>query len=194
MKQNNIHGLVLAGGLSRRMSEDKSDMVYHQLPQYEHVALLLKNFCDEVFISVRNPADKSATFPHITDQFPSEGPIAGILTALCRHPDIPWLIAPVDMPALDDRTLEFLLSSRSALHKITCFRNSEGSPEPLLSVWEPGVYYNLLQYYHEGGRSVRVFLENNGANLLTAPYPQAIVNINTPEERDDFLKKMQHKR
>lgn len=192
MKRNKIYGLVLAGGLSSRMGVDKSGMIYHQLPQSEHMAVLLSKFCDKVFISIRNTTDKASSFPLLTDKFPSEGPIAGILTALAAHPDSAWLIAPVDMPALDEPALQFLLSHRSAVHKVTCFRNSAGlHPEPLLSIWEPGVYSTLLQYYNSGGRSVRDFLESCGVHLLNAPYP--LVNINTPEERDEFLKKVQQK-
>jgi molybdopterin-guanine dinucleotide biosynthesis protein A len=194
MKESKIYGLVLAGGLSKRMGEDKSEMVYRQLPQYEHVAVMLQKFCDEVFISVRNPAGKHTAFPILPDQFASEGPIAGILTALAAHPDGTWVTAPVDMPALNEPTVEFLLANRSSRHKVTCFRNSEGQhPEPLLGVWEPGVFSLLLEYYHRGGRSVRTFMEGCGVNLLNAPYPQAIVNINTPEERDEYLKKVQQK-
>lgn len=194
MKQNKLFGLVLAGGLSKRMGEDKSEIAYHGLPQYEYVARLLNKFCNEVFISVNRTANKTSAFALLPDSFLSEGPIAGILTALSAFPRVAWLIAPVDMPALDEPTIEFLLSNRSDRYKITCFTDAEGkNPEPLLSVWKAGVLPELLSYYHTGGRSVRSFMEDFGVNLLHAPNPQALVNINTRKQRVDFDKKMQQK-
>lgn len=191
MKRNKLFGLVLAGGLSKRMGEDKAQITYHRIPQYLHTALLLKKFCDNVFISVRESQNRPAGFPVLPDRFPSEGPLAGILTALSAYPHIAWLTLPVDMPALDEQTLTFLIANRSTQHKITCFMDAIGQPEPFPCIWEPDVIQHLKWYYQQNRRSIREFITLYGANLLHAPNLQAVANINTPQEHAAFLKRKQ---
>ncbi|MCS6975045.1 MAG: molybdenum cofactor guanylyltransferase [Cyclobacteriaceae bacterium] len=189
MIQNRCFGLVLAGGESKRMGTDKSQLTYHHLPQREHVAGLLEKFCAKVFISVRNP-ESITSFPVLSDIFPSEGPLTGIVTAISARPDVAWLFAPVDMPWLDEETIDFLINNRLPGFEITCFTDASGKlPEPLLSIWEPFIFTEVLKYYEEGGRSVLKFIETRRANLITAPHPEKIKNVNTPEQLNQFYRK-----
>ena len=48
-----LNGLVLAGGKSLRMGYDKSSIEWHGKEQRYYMADLLKQYCDEVFISCR---------------------------------------------------------------------------------------------------------------------------------------------
>lgn len=193
MTNSGFLGLVLAGGLSIRMGSDKSQLVYQSLPQYEQVARLLELFCRQVFISVRNPLP-ALSFPVIADRFPSEGPLAGILSALTEHPGAAWLIAPVDMPALDYPTVDFLVRHHSPAHSVTCFRHPDDHrPEPLLAIWQGHVLPDLLTYYNRGGRSVRRFIESTSAVVLNPPDARTLVNVNTPAEQEAFLAKKLNK-
>lgn len=189
MIRNRCFGLVLAGGESKRMGTDKSKLIYHNLPQREHVAGLLKKFCAEVFISVRQP-ESITSFPVLPDKFPSEGPLTGIVTAISAKPDVAWLFAPVDMPWLDEETIDFLFNNRLPGFGITCFTDVSGKhPEPLLSIWEPSIFAEVLKYYEEGGRSIRKFIETQGANRIAAPHPEKVINVNTPEQLEQFFGK-----
>ena len=50
-----INGLVLVGGKSTRMQQDKSKLVIRDnKPQFTYLAELLNECCDEVFVSVRD--------------------------------------------------------------------------------------------------------------------------------------------
>ena len=52
-KQAPLYGLVLAGGRSTRMGQDKSLISYHGKAQREYMADLLGQWCSRTFISCR---------------------------------------------------------------------------------------------------------------------------------------------
>ena len=45
--------VVLVGGKSRRMQQDKARLNYHGKPQYVHSFEMLGAFCEKVFVSCR---------------------------------------------------------------------------------------------------------------------------------------------
>jgi molybdopterin-guanine dinucleotide biosynthesis protein A len=193
MTKADLFGLVLAGGLSTRMGCDKAKLRYGRLPQREQVAALLRKFCSKVYISVRAP-EPSCPLPVLCDRFPSEGPMAGILTALTFKPEVCWLVAPVDMPALDESTLRFLIQNHIGKHTVTCFRHAtDHHPEPLLAVWNAHSASPLMHYYQQGGRSVRAFIESAEACMLEAPDAAALINVNTTADMRAFLRQRNKK-
>ena len=50
---NDIMGLVLAGGRSQRMGMDKGMLQYHGKPQREYLYEQLEPICSRVFLSIR---------------------------------------------------------------------------------------------------------------------------------------------
>ncbi|MDH4260629.1 MAG: NTP transferase domain-containing protein, partial [Gammaproteobacteria bacterium] len=48
-----LNGLVLAGGYSSRMREDKAALAYRQRPQLEQAFELLAPFVSQAWVSVR---------------------------------------------------------------------------------------------------------------------------------------------
>jgi len=48
-----IYGLVLSGGKSTRMGEDKGLISYHGIPQRDHLYQLLNQDCDTTYLSIR---------------------------------------------------------------------------------------------------------------------------------------------
>ena len=56
-----LYGLVLAGGLSTRMKTDKGLIAYHGVPQRTYLYKLLKEVCDEAYISIRKEQENEFT-------------------------------------------------------------------------------------------------------------------------------------
>ncbi len=181
-----LNGLILAGGKSSRLGFNKSQLQYHGRPQCTYLADLLAPFCNRVFISGRK-TDAEPGVSVLTDYYEIEGPLNGILTALRHEPRAAWLTMPVDMPNIDTALIQFLITHRNPRKTATCFLDSTGiKPEPLLAVWEAGVFEKLSTYYSGGGRSPREFLQANPVELLRAPSPTSLLNINTPEDLAEF--------
>lgn len=188
----NLNGLVLIGGRSTRMGQDKSLLVYQNKPQREHLTDLLQLYCKSVYWSVNaSQANELAGLeqPMIVDSFDLVGPLNGILSAFQTDPLAAWLVVACDMPLLSTRTLDALVTGRNASKPATAFYDSDGRfPEPLLCIWEPAIL-PLLQQAVGGGRySPRLMLGD--AHLLTAPDTSELLNVNDPEAREAF--KHQH--
>jgi len=181
-----LYGLVLAGGRSTRMGQDKAALRVAGKPQLERTAALLAAHVLETFVSVR--ADQHddplrGRFAQIVDTRANLGPIAGILAAQERHPDKAWLVLACDLPLLDEASLAFLLRARAPQRLATAFRSShDGLPEPLCAVYEPASRAALAAYVARGQHCPRKFLMSADVEFIDQPDPRALDNANTPEE------------
>ena len=181
-----LYGLVLAGGRSSRMGEDKAALRAGGRTQLEQAMALLAPHVARAFVSVRKDQRSDplrAGFEQIEDTRADLGPIAGIIAALERFPDSAWLVLACDLPLLDAATLEFLVRERAAERLATAFRSSHDTlPEPLCAVWEPASRAALAAYVARGKSCPRKFLSGADVHLIDEPNPRALDNANTPEE------------
>ena len=186
--QNNIpllNGLVLAGGKSVRMGTAKDQLIWHGKEQRYFAADLLAPFCEEVFISCRqDQLDHFDTgYNALTDTFLNMGPFGGILSALRSQRDKAWLVVACDLPLLDKESLKFLTESRNPEKVATTYESPfDGLPEPLISIWEPKSYPILLHFLGIGNTCPRKVLINSDTLILKSQNPDALMNVNTPED------------
>jgi molybdenum cofactor guanylyltransferase len=183
---NTLQGLVLAGGRSSRMREDKAALTYRRRPQLELAFELLAPFVSRAWVSVREDQRENplrAGFPQIVDGPVIEGPIAGIIAAQASDPQAAWLVIACDLPMLDSTTLSELIAGRDASRLATAFRSaSDGLPEPLCAIYEPASRDAILRFVAGGISCPRKFLMRHDVALLAAACPQALANANTPQE------------
>jgi molybdenum cofactor guanylyltransferase len=185
-----VYGLVLTGGQSTRMRRDKATLTYHGRTQLEWAMDLLKSHLDKAFVSVRPGQNDPvrALFEQIVDTRNGLGPIAGIMAAQARYPDVAWLVLACDLPFLDDSILRYLLAQRDPTRPATAFRSRnpnpkhDGLPEPLCTIYEPSSREAILAHVASGKDCPRKFLINAGTKLLDQPNAHALDNVNTPEE------------
>ncbi len=181
-----IYALVLAGGRSTRMQKDKAALNYHGRTQLEWAVSLLKPYAERVFVSVRpdQTADPvRSRFDLIVDAHENVGPIAGILAAQAKFPQVAWLVLACDLPYLDGKTLKYLIEARQPRQLATAFRSTQdGLPEPLCAIYEPSSRQPLLAHVAKGKDCPRKFLINADVRLIDQPNPRALDNVNTPDE------------
>lgn len=181
-----VYGLVLAGGESRRMGQDKALLARGGKSQLAHMVALLEGVADRVFVSARQEQQAEAErsrFPQIIDRFTGIGPVAGILSALQEYPQADWLVVACDLPNIDTATLEFLLEKRSAERPFTAFRSSfDGLPEPLCAVYRSGSDGILQAFVDDGIVCPRKMLIRSDTELLEQPNPRSLDNVNTPDD------------
>lgn len=181
-----LYGLVLSGGRSSRMGQDKAALRVGGRSQLEHAMALLAPHVARAFVSVRKDqrADPlRAGFEQIEDTREDLGPIAGIIAAQERFPERAWLVLACDLPLLDAATLEYLVRARAPERQATAFRSSHDAlPEPLCAVYEPASRDAIIAYVARGRTCPRKFLLGADVRLIDEPDPRALDNANTPEE------------
>lgn len=181
-----IYGLVLAGGASRRMQRDKAGLLYQNQPQLQRACELLQAHCAKVFVSIR--ADQQhdelrSQWPQIIDQHADLGPLAGIAAAQHQHPEAAWLVIACDLPLLNQCTLERLLQQRDPARPATAYRSPhDQQPEPLCAIWEPASAKLIQTAIAAGEFSPRALLSSWHTQLITPNEPDALNNVNTPDE------------
>lgn len=181
-----VFGLVLAGGRSTRMKRDKAALAYHGRSQLERTHALLTPLVERCFVSVR--ADQlddplRAGFERIVDERSDIGPLAGILAAQARHPDVAWWVLACDLPFLDAASLAHLLAHRDPARLATAVRSShDGLPEPLCALYEPLSAPPLRAYADLGRSCPRKFLIQSDAAIIEPLHPAALDNINSAPE------------
>lgn len=182
-----INGLILAGGESARMGTDKSLLQFHGKSQRTHLHNLLLKFCHQVFLSCRTAENIPAHFNPLPDQFDFKSPLNGILSAFTYQPDVAWLSVPVDMPFLDEKIISHLIAERQKDKLATCFFDSDGKkPEPLFTLWESKSFPLLMAYYQTGKKQPRDFLRTHNVAVLPSPDPKMHINVNSPEDLQQY--------
>lgn len=191
LSRSSVNGLVLAGGKSMRMGEDKSNLKWHGKEQKYYLADQLAHYCDQVFISCRaeQVTEIENTYKPLADVFIGLGPYGAILSAFQQDPDKAWLVVACDLPMLTAQTLQLLIDKRNISALATTFESSfDGMPEPLITIWEPKSYPVLLSFLSQGYSCPRKVLLNNEIELLKAPNDNELMNVNTAEEAEQARK------
>lgn len=190
-----IKTLILAGGKSSRMGEDKGKLQYHGDFQTKSLVKLMQRYTNEVYVSIRPEQvgqEHVTGIETITDAYPSTGPSSGILSAMNLDSDAAWLVVAVDLPYLTEKTLNQLLEKRNPFKLATCFKNPEkGWPEPLCTIWEPKSRLKLHQFMGMDRNCPRKILFNSEINLLELEDINALDNCNTQEEYRQALKDLE---
>ncbi len=185
-----LNGLILSGGKSSRMGQNKATLNYHGIAQSEYQADLLADYCAQVLISVSSQSSFSTTnFECLPDIEPYNGPMIGVASAFRYNPDIAWLVLACDLPYLNAETIALLVESRNPKKAATCFYNSEiESPEPLIAIYEPKVFSHLNTFVQQKNYSLRKLLLSIDVELLEIEDEIRIKNSNTPAEKEDALR------
>ena len=105
-----ISAVLLAGGKSRRMGEDKATIVFRNRPLWQiQIELLRKVSSKEIFISApSDPPWRPADIEFVPDDQPSRGPLSGIAAALSRITTNHLLALAIDMPFMTESYLRSL--------------------------------------------------------------------------------------
>lgn len=189
--QNNqqplLYGLVLAGGKSVRMGQDKGAINWHGKEQRYYMADMLMQVCSSVFISCREEQlnEVNPEYTTLLDSYEGAGPIIAILSAFKAYPDAAWLVAACDLPLLDLPTLQYLIQHRNTSKIATTFQSPfDTLPEPLITIWEPQSRPLLQAYFDDNFKCPRKLLIRNQdrVNVLIPQNPNAVMNANTPED------------
>ncbi len=183
MKQ--LNGLVLAGGRSRRMGEDKALLQKGGESLLTRTMSLLQPFCDRCFVSVQSfhESGERANYEQIPDAFGGHGPVDGIASAQKHDAHAAWLVVACDLPMLDRGTIRHLLEHRSITHEVTAYVSSnDGLPEPLCAVYEPGSAAQIAKLLQQDMRCARKVVLRLNHHLINQPAPGALANANTPQQ------------
>ena len=196
MSHPNTLGVILGGGLARRMgSGDKARIRIGGTSILERVLARLRPQCARLILNANTEATRyaDAALPVVADSVPDfPGPLAGILAGLdfaaAQTPDIEWIVsAPSDCPFLPrDLVPRLHQARRDAGAQLTCAA-SAGRQHPVIALWPVALREDLRRALtEEGARKVGEWSARypRGVAEWSAVPVDPFFNVNT---RDDVV-------
>jgi len=109
-KTNNITGIILAGGKSSRMGQDKGLKIHDGIPFIQHILKAMNLVTNEILIVTDNVRYKTFGYPCVSDMIPNKGPVGGIYTGLTYTKTSLNLVLSCDIPFITAPVLENLIA------------------------------------------------------------------------------------
>jgi len=108
MNKKQITGIILCGGKSIRMGQNKALMRLDNIPLVEIAINKLKKICDRILISTNSPELDYLPYQKVTDKIEGIGPIAGVYSSLHQSETEHNLIITCDTPFVSSEIMEYL--------------------------------------------------------------------------------------
>lgn len=147
-----LTGLVLAGGGSRRMGRDKALLEIDGRPLVERVAGRLTTVCGRVLIAAGQRPLPSLPWDRVNDRVAGAGPLAGILGGMAAATTPLLAVAAVDMPDVDPGVF-VTLAERWDGRAVAVVPLRAGRLEPLHAVYATAALGSLAELFDAGERS-----------------------------------------
>ena len=189
-----VSGIVLAGGMSRRLGRNKALEPLGGAPLISRVLARLSEVTDQSVVVV-NDARRQAELPLppdarvAIDMYPGGGSLGGIYTGL-RAADGEWgLVVACDMPFLNLKLMERMLSLRDGYDAVVPVL--DGRPEPTHALYSKACLPHMHARLDADDLKIARFFEDVRVNYMTEgdietldPDRLSFFNVNTQDDLD----------
>jgi molybdopterin-guanine dinucleotide biosynthesis protein A len=187
IKQSKVTGVILAGGLARRMNnQDKGLLIYKNRPMISYAIEAFKSVTDQTIINANRNKEAYQAFglPVIADQTDSfDGPLAGILTAMINSNANTLLIAPCDSPLIRAPHLQKLLLTLDEYKADVAIAYDGERLHPVFLAINTSLKESLEDYLNNGQRKVEYWLKQQNWEIVDfSKTPEIFTNVNTLSE------------
>jgi len=192
MIENNILGIILAGGKSSRFGEDKSIAKLGNKTLLDHTISKTENEFTEILVISNN---KELNFKNnkihvVEDCIEGQlGPLVGIFTAMKwvkkNNKNYKWIASfPCDTPFFDMKFISELKIKIKETSKKLIFLNSDKKRHNIFGLWSVDLIETLEEDIKNGLRKVEIWADKIGyekININTKEFDM-FLNINTKED------------
>ena len=202
MSENNILGVVLAGGKSKRFGEDKSTIKLNDKTLIEHTLDKIKSKLNKIIIVSNDKVLKN--YITINDCIDGQlGPLVGVLSAMKWIKDnnysYNWIITfPCDTPFFNISIIDKFVEVSKLDHSLLYFAKSKEKRHNIFGLWSLKLIETLeMDIVKNNHRKVEKWADKIGVKTINIPYKEVdpFFNINTKEdlkEAKKILKKIKN--
>tara|TARA_B100000315_G_C14389448_1_gene501223 strand:- start:1 stop:609 length:609 start_codon:yes stop_codon:yes gene_type:complete len=196
---SNFTGIILSGGKSSRMGEDKAFKLFSGRPLIEIVIEKMSSLFEDLLIVTNSPhLYKEYSIRTVSDVVKDCGPLGGIYTGLLSSPKNNNFIVACDMPFLNENLVKFMAKQHEEYDVI--IPQFKGLFEPLCAVYSKNCIkpiekalsnrnFKMIDFL--GDVKVRVINEKEISDFDKEAL--SFININTPLDCEDNQTKIQRK-
>jgi len=189
--QTKVTGVILAGGLARRMNnQDKGLINYKSHPMVSYAIAALTSVTDQSLINANRNKEQYQAFglPVVADQTDSfDGPLAGVLTAMIYTDADVLVVIPCDSPLIKAEHLQKLLATRAKNDADVAVAFDGERLHPVFLAIKTSLKTSLQDYLASGQRKTDRWLEQQ--KMVKADFskePEIFININTLTELSEL--------
>lgn len=133
--------IILAGGKSSRMGEDKGLMLFNGKPMIQFILDEVNQIATQIFIVTSNPDYLSFGYPTIPDLIENKGPLAGIVSGLSHSTSTYNWVLSCDIPYI---TTELLLKLKIEIGDFdVILAKKNGQVHPLIGCYKKDCLVSL---------------------------------------------------
>ena len=202
MNENNILGVILAGGKSRRFGEDKSNIKLGNKTLLEHAIDKVKKEFSELLI-ISNSQNYKFTSKRIflvQDFIKGQlGPLIGVLSAMkwveLNKKNYKWIATfPCDTPFFDIKIIEYLKIKSFETKKKLVFLKSAEKRHNIFGLWSLDLKEILENDIHNNIRKVEIWADKIGSDIINIEKGKfdSFLNINTKDDLEIAKKKLSY--
>jgi len=178
----NVEAVILTGGASRRMGQDKASLLVDGVPLAERIVSSLLRAGVPVTVLGRSPIEGAAFLPDAED-------FSGPLSALARFKPSAGTVflTSCDVPLFDVELVGVLARQLNESEAVTPV--IEGYRQPLSALYRASAFDRLPALIAQGKRSMMAWLDSldvdeiDEAGIVRAGLdPRCLASANTPEE------------
>lgn len=185
-----IEAFILAGGESRRMGVDKSQLLLHDRTFTERIAETLFQIADSVALVA--PRVEYPGLRSVPDVYPRWGALGGLHAALAAC-NTEWaIVVACDLPFVTAQLFNYLLTLRAHYEAVVPLQ-SDDRPQPLAALYRIDPCCLRASELIESGQRRPLDLLH-AVNTRWVPFTELtnlaqaqsfFVNINTPQDYDE---------
>ena len=180
--QHDATAIVLAGGKSTRMTEDKSMLPVHGRPMVQHVCEQLEGSFGETIVSTNDPAKYSFLgLRTVPDTEPGLGPLMGIASCLAATASDLNFVIGCDIPEISLSLAHRMIRAADGYDAVVP-RVTNRLVEPLFAVYRKHLSHTAYDLLASGRNRIRDLLDGCRTKYFDIPEDSAPKNLNTMEE------------
>jgi molybdopterin-guanine dinucleotide biosynthesis protein A len=180
-KVDQVTGIILAGGKSRRIATDKAFLSLRNQPIIAEMMDTLHLLFDDILIITNNPEPYSSIAAEkVRDIIPNKGPLGGLYTGLTvSRTDYSFVVA-CDMPFVNPDLIVYMLDQREGFDVIV--PHTVDGLEPLHAVYSKSCLEPILRHLENGDLKMQSFFSEVKVKHIC----QTVIERFDPELRTFF--------
>lgn len=181
-----VSTIVLAGGLSARMGQDKALLKIQGVPLLQRTIDRVLPMSQVVFVVTAWPERYSfvqSSCQLVSDRF-TDGPLVGFVQGLSMVQTDWVMLLSCDLPNLNRDIVTQWIKHLAAVPSdvIAYLPQGEKGWEPLCGFYRSTCLDSLQKFIKQGGRSFQRWLQNQSVEVLPVNDRRILFNCNTPED------------
>lgn len=193
IEQENITGIILAGGKSSRMGTDKGLITLEGITFTERIISAMNPLVKSIIIVSNTSEYDGFGYQRIEDVIKDSGPLAGLYTGLHYSKTEYNLVLSCDVPLINSKILKKLVAEMDYTSDVIQFQ-SQGKTIPLVAFYRKRCMYTCLELLEQGEKRLRVAIDhlNTKTIAIDSKMELYVKNINTKNELNDIQNEVEH--